>query len=207
MASSRSEHAYQIQVGHGSCWMTTKPQTQTERQAKWRLLFFAFVLLLGAAAAYVGMKKLQPRTGIEHGDAAPAFRLSRYGGGTVSLGDLRGKVVLLDFWATWCVPCAAEMPALTRFAREYESKGLILIAANQDDRETANTQIAAFLAAIAPDLGRSVVFADEQTTRSYAVDELPMLYFIGRDGRILESYAGYVPESLLRQKIELALRK
>ena len=188
--------------------MITKGTTSDQKlPAKRAVVIVAVLAAVATGVAYLGIRKLQPRTGIQKGNAAPAFTLSRYGGGTVSLRDLPGKVVLLNFWATWCVPCAAEMPALTRLAREFESRGFIFLAANQDDRETADAQIRLFLAQFAPDLGRSVVFADEQTAISYAVEELPTSFFIGRDGRIIESYAGYAPESLLRQKIERAISR
>jgi len=187
--------------------MNDEPPAQAEQKqpAKWGLVVVALVALVGTSVAYLGIKKAQPRTGIQKGDAAPTFKLSRYGGGTVSLEDLRGKVILLNFWATWCVPCAVEMPALTQLAREYESKGIVFLAANQDERESAQEQVGLFVAQIAPNLGRSVVFADEPTTINYGVDELPTTFFIGRDGRILESYVGYASESLVRQKIERAL--
>ncbi len=182
-------------------------QAEQKQPAKWSLVVFAVVGLVGFSIAYFGIKKAQPRTGIQKGDAAPTFKLSRYGGGTVALEDLRGKVVMLDFWATWCVPCAVEMPGLIKLAREYESKGFVFLAANQDERESAQEQVGLFVAQIAPALGRSVVFADEGTTVNYGVDELPTMFFIGRDGRILESYVGYASESLVRQKIESALGK
>ena len=182
-------------------------QAEQRQPAKWGPVVIASVALLGVGIAYFGIKRLQPRTGIERGDSAPSFRLPRYGGGSVLLEDLRGKVVLLNFWATWCVPCAAEMPSLTKLARQYESKGLVFLAANHDEPETAQEQVGLFIAHIAPDLGRSVVFADERTIMNYAIEDLPTTYFIGRDGRILESYAGYAPESVVRQKIESALGK
>lgn len=189
--------------------MNVEPDTQAERKTatRWSLSVVALVALLGTVIAVVGIKKAQPNTGNRKGDVAPSFKLSRYGGGTVSLQDLRGKVVMLNFWATWCLPCAAEMPALTKLAREYESKGFVFLAVNQDEGETAQEQVGLFVAQIAPDLGRSVVFADEQMIVNYAVEDLPTSYFVGRDGRIIESYAGYASESLVRQKIESALGK
>jgi hypothetical protein len=99
------------------------------------------------------------------------------------------------------------MPALTKLAREYESRGMVFLAANQDERESAQEQVHLFVDQISPSLGRSVVFADERTTVNYRVDELPTTFFIGRDGRILESYVGYASESMVRQKIESALGK
>jgi thiol-disulfide isomerase/thioredoxin len=189
--------------------MNDKPPAQAEQKhpVKSGLVVVALVALVGTSIAYLGIKKAQPRTGIQKGDAAPTFKLSRYGGGTISLDELRDKVVMLNFWATWCVPCAVEMPALTKLAREYESKGMVFLAANQDEPESAQEQVRLFVAQIAPNLGRSIVFADEQMTIKYAVEELPTTFFIGRDGRILESYVGYVSESLVRQKIESALGK
>jgi thiol-disulfide isomerase/thioredoxin len=170
-----------------------------------RLLIVALVAL--PALACRGTNKVQHEAGTQNGAAAPAFKLARYSGGTVSLEDLRGKVVMLNFWATWCVPCVAEMPTLTKLASEYQSKGLVFLAANLDEPETAPAQVRVFVAQSAPDLENSVVFADDRMTMSYDVQDLPTLYLIGRDGRILESYAGYASESLLRRKIESALGK
>src|SRR5215831_19715677 len=102
-------------------------QGEQKQTAKRGLLMVAVVALLAMSIAYLASKKPKLRTGTEKGDAAPAFKLSRYGGGTVSLEELRGKVVMLDFWATWCVPCAVEMPTLTRLAREYEPRGFVFL--------------------------------------------------------------------------------
>lgn len=57
------------------------------------------------------------------GQPAPAFTLERLGGGKLSSKDLPGRVVLVDFWATWCPPCVDEMPFLARIAKEYENRG------------------------------------------------------------------------------------
>ena len=76
-----------------------------------------------------------------------------------------------------------------------------------NEHETAPAQVGIFVAQRVPDLGRSVVFADGPTVESYGVESLPMLFLIGRDGRILESYSGYASESALRRRIERALGK
>ena len=167
----------------------------------------ALLVLFAVAIAYRVINREQPRTGIEKGNAAPGFKLLRYDGGTVSLAELRGKVVMLNFWATWCIPCAAEMPFLIRLARDYEPRGFVFLAVSEDERQTAQEQVSLFVAQIAPGLGRSVAFADGPTTLNYAVEDLPTTYLIGRDGRILESYTGYRSESLVRREVESALGK
>jgi thiol-disulfide isomerase/thioredoxin len=190
--------------------MMEEPLAQTEqarsaRSGRW--LIISLVAALATAIAYLGIHEARHSTAMSRGALAPSFKLARYGGGTVSLEDLRGKVVMLDFWATWCLPCVAEMPALTKLAGEYEPKGLVFVAANRDDGETAPAQVGIFVAQRAPDLGKSVVFADDQMAMSYGLEALPTLYFIGRDGRIVDSYSGYASESALRRKIEKALEK
>jgi len=190
--------------------MTDEPLAQTERPRSTksgRLLIIALVALLGTVIAYHGIYDAHRASALRSGAAAPPFKLARYGGGTVSLDELRGKVVMMDFWATWCPPCVAEMPALTKLAREYEPKGLVFLAVSEDDHETAPAQVGVFVAQRVPDLGRSVVFADGPTVESYGVESLPTLFLIGRDGRILESYSGYASESALRRRIESALGK
>jgi peroxiredoxin len=70
---------------------------------------------------------------IDRGSPAPAFELPRVGGGNpVSLASLRGKVVLLNFWATWCKPCEEEMPGMERLYQKYKDKGLVVLAVSED---------------------------------------------------------------------------
>ncbi len=188
--------------------MTEEPLAAAERPSParpGRLLIIGLVALLTASIAYLGLNEARQEAGIRKGAMAPPFKLARYGGGTVSLEELRGKVVMLDFWATWCAPCVAEMPSLSKLAREYEGKGLVFLAVNRDEAEIAPAQVGVFIAQRASELSKSVVFGDDRMAMSYAVEALPMMYFIGRDGRVLESYMGYVSESALRRRIESAL--
>jgi thiol-disulfide isomerase/thioredoxin len=139
------------------------------------------------------------------GQPAPEFVFQRYGGGVVALRDLRGKVVMLDFWATWCPPCVAEMPSLVQLAREYESKGLVFVAANRDESAVAKTAVQQFIGRRVKDLAPYVVYADDRTSFTYRVSTLPTLYFIGRDGKIQSTHVGAAPELAIRRWIEEAL--
>jgi thiol-disulfide isomerase/thioredoxin len=163
-------------------------------------------LLLGTML-YLGVQEGRVAAPIEVGASAPPFRMPRYLGGSLSLDELRGKIVLLDFWATWCPPCAAEMPSLAKLAREYQDRDLVVVAASRDEGESAAAQVGTFIARRAPDLAANVVFADDPTASDYRVESLPLLYLIGRRGDILGAYSGYASEAVLRGRIEQALSK
>lgn len=165
-----------------------------------------FVALILLALLYGGLRVARRPRLVLRGTTAPAFTLERYGGGRVSLDQLRGKVVLLNFWATWCPPCVQEMPALVRLAHEYEPQGLVLLAVNRDDEQSAKAAVGIFVANRIPELASHVAFADASMSMSYRVQSLPTSYLIGRDGKVLDSYAGYLAEPTLRKKIEQVLQ-
>jgi cytochrome c biogenesis protein CcmG, thiol:disulfide interchange protein DsbE len=170
------------------------------RNALWALATFA-----AAAAAYEGIQEAKRSRLLADGSPAPEFSLPKLRGGVESLSALRGKVVMLDFWATWCGPCAAEMPSLQKLAREYESKGLVFVAANHDESPNAPRDIAAFIPRVAPGLDPYVVFSDEATPLAYRVQALPTLYLIDRQGQVADAMEGQQLELVVRRHIEKVL--
>jgi peroxiredoxin len=171
-----------------------------------------FILILAAGLAWTGISadrsgQSQPGgvAAPQAGFLAPDFTLKTPSGETYRLSDLRGQAVLINFWATWCPPCRAEMPAMQEAYEEFREQGLVILAVNstiQDDP-----------LAIAPFVKEySLTFPillDEtgEATRAYDVRALPSSFFVERDGRINEVViGGPMSAALLHTRIEEILR-
>ena len=172
-----------------------------------RFIAWTLVVLGAAAIVALGIEQGASARRVGGGRPAPPFNLERYGGGRISLAEQRGKVVMLDFWATWCEPCREEMPALVRLAKEFEPRGLVFVAANHgEDPRAQKGDVGVFIAQTGPALGDYVAFATDEMTRDYGVEALPTLYFIDRAGRIVEGHRGMMSESQLRRRIAAVLQ-
>ena len=174
---------------------------------------FASKVLLGLTAVfglaglvYLGVMEAQRTKLVPDGAAPPSFQMERYGGGKLALSDLRGKVVMLDFWATWCPPCQEEMPSLVKLAKEYESQGLVFVAASRDDEDVKEYVVDRFVKSRVPELAPYVVYANDDVARAFKVEALPTLYLLDREGKIIDAVRGMMSESALRQRIERALK-
>lgn len=118
------------------------------------------------------------------GDPAPEWKLADSAGKTHALGDYRGHVVVLDFWATWCGPCAKVMPKLDKLQKKYGERGLVVFGVNSF--ETGDP--VAMMKKRA--LSYTLLLKGEELAATYGVASLPVVYVIGADGRVLYSHAG-----------------
>jgi len=122
--------------------------------------------------------------GTQVGQSAPNFTLPGLTGGGLTLSDLRGRVVLLDFWASWCAPCRATMPSLEALAARYKDRGLILVGVSLDRTvDDATSYLQASGADTLVPLWGSLVQARE-VARLYGVVGIPHTFLIDRQGII-----------------------
>lgn len=148
-------------------------------------LFPAYLLLLFLAAPAFAL----PPAPAGGGDRpAPTFSLPGPAG-TVSLDSLRGRVVYVDFWASWCEPCRRSFPWLNTLRERYADRGFTIVAINLDkDRRAADAFLAKFPASF-------LVAYDPagKTAEAYRVSAMPSSFLIGPNGTILSSHAGFDP--------------
>jgi peroxiredoxin len=122
------------------------------------------------------------------GAPAPTLALPDAGGETVTLQELRGSVVFLNFWATWCAPCREEAPSLERLYTELRDEGFRVIAVTVDDPRS-RSQVESFRDEF--ELSFPIVFDPEKLAyRAFGVSGLPETFLIAPDGRIVEHYVG-----------------
>lgn len=125
------------------------------------------------------------------GRPAPDFALRSLDGENRRLSELRGEVVLINFWATWCGPCRQEMPLLDEIHRKYQSLGFTVWGVNVDGGGDGGRG-----ADMARSLGLSfpVLFDDAKTvSKLYDIDTMPMTLLVGRDGTVRFVHQGYKP--------------
>jgi cytochrome c biogenesis protein CcmG/thiol:disulfide interchange protein DsbE len=119
--------------------------------------------------------------------AAPDFALKDGDGKTVRLSDYRGKVVLLDFWATWCGPCKMEIPWFVEFERKYKDRGFAVLGVSMDD--DGWDAVKPFIKHIG--VNYRIVMGNEQTGDLYGgIEALPTAFLIDRQGRVATEHVG-----------------
>jgi thiol-disulfide isomerase/thioredoxin len=135
-------------------------------------------------------------------EAAPTLELRDLKGAPHKLEDYRGKPVVLNFWATWCVPCAAEMPLLSEMQKQYQGK-VLFIAASIDD-EDMKPQIEAFIKKHHGDALTVMMGATLDSLEDFGVNHgMPGTVFIDAEGKIVDRFSG----ALKRTDLQKRLRK
>jgi thiol-disulfide isomerase/thioredoxin len=163
------------------------------------------VALVAAAMLYFGVhmsRRSGPTPLVTKASPAPDFTLESLDGKSLRLSDLRGKAVLLNFWATWCGPCKIETPWLVELQNQYGSQGLQVVGVEMGD--DAKDDIAKF----AKDMGVNypVLIGKEAVGEAYGgVPALPETFFIGRDGKIVDKIIGLKGRSEIEDSIKRAL--
>jgi len=170
------------------------------------VVFSLFILAVGAGWILLSRtgpdtttdgKIPAPRTGF----LAPQFTLYNQQGQPVRLSDLRGRPVLINFWASWCTPCQAEMPAMQKVYQDYQDQGLEILAVNttyQDDPQA----VASFVQEHS--LSFPILLDTDATAAGqYQVRALPTSFFVDADGIIRDVVVGGpMAEALLRIRVE-----
>ncbi len=147
-----------------------------------------------AFAGLTGQAQAAPRPG----RPAPDFTLTDLNGNQVSLSQFRGKKVVINFWATWCPPCRAEMPDLDRLARDYSGRVVVLAIDIQEGRELVRP----FLEEIKVVSLMPLLDTDGKVSVTYKVSALPTTFIINENGIVQEVNVGAINYAWLKARVQ-----
>lgn len=168
------------------------------------MVLAAGAILLGAVVALSLRQRYAPAASISPSAShlpAPDFNLSQLDGPTLRLSSYRDKIVLLDFWATWCAPCREETPNLVNLQKEYGDRGLQIIGVSMDD---SAEPVHAFYRQF--HMNYPVVMGNAKTGELYGgVLGLPIAFLIDRNGRIYKKHVGATDPAVFEKEINLLL--
>ncbi len=164
------------------------------------VLFIGVFVLIAVffGVALVGKNQTQPTEG-----GAPEFTLTTFEDQQIKLSDLRGKVVMINFWASWCGPCRYEAPELQKTWEQYKDRGVVFLGIAYTDTER---NAKAFL----KEFGITYTNGLDLGTRisaKYRIQGVPETYFVGKDGQLYGNHIGPIDEPTLIAKIEELLKK
>lgn len=168
---------------------------------RWTLLGGLLFALLAVLAACSHHNTASSSNG---GKVAPDFALKDSTGTTVKLSDFRGKVVLLNFWATWCEPCKVEIPWFISFQQKYKNRDFAVLGVSMDD--DGWDSVKPYLAQ--SKINYQVVVGNDDISKLFGeLDALPTTFVIDRDGHIASSHIGLVSKMTYEEEIAKALKQ
>lgn len=158
---------------------------------------FLTALLIAQPVCAISQAQANQQTNNQQ-TTAPAFALKDIKGRTARLSDYKGKVLLVNFWATWCAPCQAEMPDLVRLQKEYQARGLQIIGVTYPpERPSAVRRVARQFK-----LNYPVLFGTDAMTDAYGIGEiLPVTVVVDRDGKIRGRILGILEPEEFQEKV------
>lgn len=165
-----------------------------------RGMLVAFLPILALLVVF-GWKIFDGARGQVNSGLAPDFTLSLFDGGQLTLSELRGRVVVVNFWASWCIPCRDEAPILEQTWRRYRDRGVIFIGVDYLDTDK---EARAFLQEFEVTYPNGVDLGT-QIAKDYRIKGVPETFFIARDGRVAHLVIGPLTETQLVSTIETLL--
>jgi len=178
------------------------PRARARRRALW--IAGALLVLFAGNAVWIGRGVLGlGRPVVAVGQPAPALAGPTLAGPRLRLADRRGQVVLLDFWATWCAPCVAELPSLARLAASRGPRGLAVVGVNIEG-EAARRAVADTVREAG--VRYPTVLDDGEARERYGVTALPYLVLIDRAGIVRREFRGATPAAELESAVDAVLR-
>lgn len=168
--------------------------------ARFHCRWLLFTCLIAAFSAPVPDTFALRPTQAEMLPDAPGFDLKTLDGKTVHLREFQGKAVLLNFWATWCVPCKQEMPWLMDFQKQYGTRGLVILGISLDK---SAEPVRRFLRK--QPVNYPILMGTQKLADQYFVKGLPVSIYIDGNGKITDQVPGLSTRSVMENEIKLAL--
>ena len=177
------------------------------------MIFGIVVIVLLALLGVLAIAVQQRGAGPLASGSAPEFSLTSFDGQKYTLSELRGRPVVVNFWASWCIPCRDEAPALQRAWEKYKDAGVLILGVDYVDTDTDAQKFIAEFQQTYPngaDVGTKI-------SQAYKISGVPETYFIGKDGKLLPgidengrvkgNWIGPLPEAALNARIEEMLKQ
>lgn len=182
-----------------------------KKSSKTSILITVLALLL--VAAVLGYRSLsgkvtpQQSTASASEQSAPDFTVQDAGGKSISFSSFQGRPVVLNFWASWCPPCKAEMPDYEKMYQQYASKGVVFMMVNMTDGSKETVSTAQKFLKDNQYTFQAYFDVEGSASETYGISSIPDSVFINKNGEIIGAYKGMLDSATMQKNIEAILEK